>query len=78
MDWVTFTSGSTVTNFLAMGGQPLLKGARIASIGPITSEAAAKHGLSVDAEAEVHTAEGLVAAILRDGTSAWRLSPVSR
>ncbi len=66
VDWVAFTSGSTVANFLAMGGQPLLKGARIASIGPVTSEVAAKHGLRVNAEAEVHTAEGLVAAMLRD------------
>lgn len=67
VDWVTFTSGSTVTNFLAMGGQPLLKGARIASIGPITSEAAAKHCLQVDAEAQPHTASGLVAALLQYG-----------
>ena len=65
VDWVTFTSGSTVTNFLAMGGAPLLEGARIGSIGPITSEAAAAHGLRVDAEAQEHTAAGLVAAILR-------------
>lgn len=65
VDWVTFTSGSTVANFLAMGGQPLLAGARVASIGPITSEVATKHGLRVDAEAEEHTAAGLVAAILR-------------
>ena len=65
VDWVTFTSGSTVTNFLAMGGRPILERARIASIGPVTTQVAARHGLHVDAEAETHTAEGLVAAILR-------------
>ncbi|MCC6263913.1 MAG: uroporphyrinogen-III synthase [Bryobacterales bacterium] len=78
VDWVTFTSGSTVTNFLEMGGAPLLKGARIASIGPITSEAAAAHGLRVDEEAEEHTAAGLVAAMLRSCTGSAAPNPPSR
>lgn len=62
--WVTFTSGSTVKNFLAVGGAPLLSHARVATIGPATTEVAMKHGLHVDAEAGVHTAAGLVDAIL--------------
>ncbi len=65
VDWVTFTSGSTLKNFLAMGGQPLLNQARVATIGPITSQVAAKHGVTVDAEADEYTAAGLVAAMLR-------------
>jgi uroporphyrinogen-III synthase len=63
IQWVTFTSGSTVKNFLAVGGASILAGARIATIGPATSEVARKHGLSVDAEAAPHTALGLVDAI---------------
>jgi uroporphyrinogen III methyltransferase/synthase len=63
IQWVTFTSGSTVKNFLAVGGASLLAGARIATIGPATSEVARKHGLAVDAEAVPHTALGLVDAI---------------
>lgn len=68
LDWVTFTSSSTVKNFLAMGGRPLLKAARIASIGPITTDTATKHGLHVGAEAAHHTAGGLVEAILQSMT----------
>src|SRR5690606_27454713 len=34
-DWITFTSSSAVTNYLALAGKPE---ARIASIGPITSD----------------------------------------
>jgi uroporphyrinogen-III synthase len=63
IQWVTFTSGSTVKNFLAIGGAPLLERARIATIGPATSDVARKHGLPVDAEAISHTAAGLVDAI---------------
>ena len=64
-DYVTFTSSSTVTNFLdAAGGVP--DGFRIVSIGPVTSEAAVKAGLRVDVEAERHDIEGLVDALLAD------------
>ena len=64
-DYVTFTSSSTVTNFLeAAGGIP--DDFRVVSIGPVTSEAAVKAGLRVHVEAEEHDIDGLVTALLRD------------
>ena len=63
-DWVTFTSSSTVKNLLSMIDCAALDGVRLASIGPATSETMRMHGLTVDAEAEPHTVEGLVQAII--------------
>jgi uroporphyrinogen III methyltransferase/synthase len=63
--WITFTSGSTVKNWLALAGRESLEGVRIASIGPATSEVLRKHGLPVDAEADPFTVDGLVNAITR-------------
>jgi uroporphyrinogen III methyltransferase/synthase len=59
---ITFTSSSTVENFLALA---LLwpKGMRIASIGPITSKTVRDRGLTVDVEARRHDIDGLVQAI---------------
>jgi uroporphyrinogen III methyltransferase / synthase len=66
-DAITFTSSSTVTNFLKLieSGQPakILEGVAIASIGPITSETVRKHGLEVSIEAEESTVPGLVQAL---------------
>ncbi|MCY2929218.1 MAG: uroporphyrinogen-III C-methyltransferase [Planctomycetota bacterium] len=64
--WVTFTSSSTVTNFLALVGAERLKalGTRLASIGPSTSETLRQAGLAPTVEAKVHTIPGLVSAIL--------------
>lgn len=62
-DLITFTSSSTVENFLALG-LPWPKGMRTASIGPITSKTAHDHGLKVDVEAHRHDIDGLVQAIL--------------
>jgi uroporphyrinogen III methyltransferase/synthase len=64
-DWVTVTSGSTVKNLLAAVGREALGGVRVASIGPVTTEAARRHGLEVSVEAEPHTAEALAEAIAR-------------
>jgi uroporphyrinogen III methyltransferase/synthase len=62
-DVVTFTSSSTVSNFLAaMGGRPVPP--VVAAIGPITAATAREHGLAVDVEAEVHTIDGLVDALV--------------
>ena len=63
-DWITFTSSSTVKNFLAMAGPDILDGVRIASIGPVTSETLRQHGLTVHAEAKHYTVEGMLQAIL--------------
>jgi uroporphyrinogen III methyltransferase / synthase len=73
-DVVTFTSSSTVTNFLAaMGGRPIPRA--VASIGPITAATAREHGLAVDVEAEVHTIDGLVDALVAWAAKAPRPSP---
>src|SRR5438874_3837328 len=61
-DLITFTSSSTVENFLALG-LPWPKGMRIASIGPITSKTSRHQGLKVDVEARRHDINGLVQAI---------------
>jgi uroporphyrinogen III methyltransferase/synthase len=64
-DWITFTSSSTVNNFVAAVGKEELCGVKIVSIGPVTSATAREHGLEVFAEADPHTVEGLIAAISR-------------
>ena len=61
-DLITFTSSSTVENFLALG-VPWPKGMQVASIGPITSKTARDHGLKIGVEARRHDVEGLVEAI---------------
>ena len=61
-DLITFTSSSTVENFLALG-LPWPKGMRIATIGPITSKTVRDQGLKVDVEAHRHDIDGLVRVI---------------
>ena len=63
-DLITFTSSSTVENFLALG-LPWPKRMGLASIGPITSKTARDNGLQVDVEARRHDIDGLVTAIQR-------------
>jgi len=65
-DYVTFTSSSTVTNLTAALGDRFPAGARIVSIGPVTSDTARAAGLTVDVEAERHDVEGLLEALLED------------
>ncbi|HEV2754241.1 MAG TPA: uroporphyrinogen-III synthase [Actinomycetota bacterium] len=69
-DVVTFTSASTVRNFIAIAGSPPEAG-HVACIGPVTAEAARAAGLRADVVAEEHTVPGLVRALLeRFGRSA--------
>jgi uroporphyrinogen III methyltransferase/synthase len=68
IDAVTFTSASTVDNFVALVGsegraRDLLAKTLVASIGPITSEALSAHGLRIDAAAGEATVAGLLDAI---------------
>jgi uroporphyrinogen-III synthase len=65
--WITFTSSSTVKNFVAAAGGQSLESVKIASIGPITSATARELGLTVDVEANPHTVPGLIAAIQSTG-----------
>lgn len=62
-DVVTFTSASTVRNFLAIVRPPEDSNAAVACIGPVTADAARSAGLHVDVVAEEHTIPGLVQAI---------------
>lgn len=61
-DIITFTSSSTVDCFFDLGLE-LPDGIRIASIGPITSDAIRRHGRTVDIEAAQHDIPGLVLAV---------------
>ncbi len=61
-DMITFTSSSTVENFLALG-LPWPQRMQVASIGPITSATARARGLSIAVEARRHDVPGLVEAI---------------
>ncbi len=63
VDWITFTSSSTVENFLALAGDLDLTRAGLASIGPVTSQTLRDHGLEPTVEAEEHTIDGLVQAL---------------
>jgi uroporphyrinogen III methyltransferase / synthase len=63
-DLITFTSSSTVENFLALK-LPWPPNMKTASIGPVTSETMRKHGLSVDVEAARYDVDGLVGAVLK-------------
>jgi uroporphyrinogen III methyltransferase/synthase len=68
IDAVTFTSASTVHGFcdaLGDGAADVVKksGAIVASIGPVTTEAAIARGLEVHATAATYTLEGLMAVL---------------
>jgi uroporphyrinogen III methyltransferase / synthase len=70
-DYVTFTSSSTVRNFLtaAGGAERLSADVRVVSIGPVTSQTARELGLRVDVEARRHDIGGLVDALVEDAIS---------
>ena len=63
---VTFTSSSTVKNFVQLLGprRANLDGIRMASIGPVTSATLREQGLPVDIKAKEFTIPGLTDAIL--------------
>jgi uroporphyrinogen III methyltransferase/synthase len=64
-DWITFTSSSTVKNFLALNAPGAIHNFKTASIGPITSETMRMHGVEPTVEANPHTTKGMIDAILR-------------
>ena len=64
IDFVTFTSSSTVVNLVKLlGGIEPLKGVKTACIGPVTAETARKHGIELAIVASRYTIEGLVEAM---------------
>lgn len=71
VDMVTFTSSSTVRNFLTMVDaadqeelERLMAGVSIAAIGPITAKTVTDSGLKVDVQPERHTIEAMVEEII--------------
>lgn len=63
IDIATFTSSSTVDNFITLYGKEALKDTIIASIGPITSKTLERHGLPVHIEAKKYDIPGLIDAM---------------
>jgi uroporphyrinogen-III synthase len=62
-DAITFTSSSTVTNWLAVAGLDAVPPV-VVCIGPVTADTARQAGLTVDLVATEHTIDGLVDALL--------------
>jgi uroporphyrinogen III methyltransferase/synthase len=62
-DAITFTSSSTVQNFVAAAEAGILEGVKVASIGPITTATASRLGIQVTAQACEFTLDGLLAAV---------------
>lgn len=85
---ITFTSSSTVKNFVKLlglrGARATLKksvsghGIHSASIGPVTSATLREFGLPVDIEAAQYTIPGLVAALLSKSAEIQRLNQPHR
>jgi uroporphyrinogen-III synthase len=69
VDWITFTSPSTVQNFAQITRQHgldplnLPNQPKIACIGPVTEQAAQEAGLEVAAVAQEYTTEGIIEVI---------------
>ena len=67
---ITFTSSSTVKNYVALlgirsGQSRLVEGVLNASIGPVTSDTLRKYQLSVDVQAAEYTVPGLIEAMVQ-------------
>jgi uroporphyrinogen-III synthase len=64
-DAITFTSPSTIQNFVDLFDDPaaVIGDALVAAIGPVTANTARDLGLRVDVVADPHTVEGLVMAL---------------
>lgn len=72
-DLVTFTSSSTVHNFVAIFKDelgPVLAHAAVGCIGPITADTARSYGMRVDIQPDAYTIPAFVDAIVRHYTAA--------
>jgi uroporphyrinogen III methyltransferase/synthase len=65
-DYVVFASASAVRFFARAAGDGALHGPRLAAIGPATSAELRAHGAEPHIEADPHTPDGLVEALLAD------------
>ncbi len=70
VDYITFTSSSTVSNFVKIIGEKNVKKldetAKVVCIGPVTADKARKSGFTVDLVADYYTIEGLLDVIIKD------------
>jgi uroporphyrinogen III methyltransferase/synthase len=70
VDYITFTSSSTVSNFVKIIGAEFIKEfnsrVKVACIGPITAETAREYGFTVDVMPAQYTIEALLNSILQD------------
>ncbi|RCX17569.1 uroporphyrinogen-III synthase /uroporphyrinogen-III C-methyltransferase [Anaerobacterium chartisolvens] len=64
IDYITFTSSSTVRGFVGMAGTEKIGKARVVCIGPVTAETAREKGIDVWAVADRYTIDGLVDVLL--------------
>lgn len=83
IDMVTFTSSSTVKNFVTLLDikepdelRSLLSGVAVAAIGPITAKTAEQFGLHVDVQPAEYTIPGLVESIVEHFSSQKALTEV--
>ena len=65
VDWITFASPSSVDGFFEQVPADVVRssGAKVASIGPVTSARLKQLGVKVDVTAQEHTFDGLLNAI---------------
>ena len=77
IDWLTFTSAATARNLVDLLGNEgaLLAELRVASIGPVTSEACEAMGLAVTAEAADPSLPSLVAAMAASSSGETPCTP---
>jgi uroporphyrinogen III methyltransferase/synthase len=82
VDCLTFTSSSTVLNFLALFERTeilsLLKPVTVAAIGPVTAQTARENGLEVRVVPESYTIPGLVEALVDFYKNSASLKPKDR
>jgi len=73
VDYITFTSSSTVSNFVNIVGPQYVNTfnnrVKVACIGPITARTAEEHGFTVDIMPDQYTIEALLEAIIKDHKS---------
>ena len=64
IDWITFTSSSTVKNFVKSFGVEILSKTKTAAIGPITADTLRSYGVEPTVIAEEYTIDGLINAVV--------------
>ena len=67
IDFITFTSGSTVSSFMKLGIE--LNNEKVICIGPETAKVATQNNINIAAIAKPHTIEGIIASIKKSLTN---------